>query len=108
MSFSKHKTKPEEMRKKHTEQAKKKVPKRPSMTTYSPNPCDYSLFSTMGKSKSKNWFGKSARFKTTQSGSGLNPTKYSIVQEWAGKGKKIDRHGLEVLSKTRVHTSVYY
>ena len=80
MSFSKYNTKPEQMRKKHTEEDKKKAPKRPSMTTYSPNPCDYSLFSTMVKSKTKNWLGKSARFKTTQSGSGLNPTKYSILQ----------------------------
>jgi hypothetical protein len=30
------------------------------------------------------------------------------MQEWRGKGnKKMDRHGLEVLSKSRMHTSVY-
>ena len=100
------------MRKKHEEQAKqarKKMPTQPSQTTYSPKPADYLLFETMSKTKNKNWFGKSARFKTTKSGSGLNPAKYSVLQEWRGKAaKKIERHGMEVLSKSRMHTSVYY
>jgi hypothetical protein len=62
----------------------------------------------MSKSKTKNGFGKTDRFKTAPSGSGLPPAKYSVMQEWRGKGnKKMDRHGLEVLSKSRMHTSVY-
>jgi hypothetical protein len=109
MSFSKYKTKPEQMRKKDEEQAKKKLPTQPAVTSYSPKPLDYTLFSTMSKARSKYWFGKSARFRaTTQYGSGLNPAKYSIVQEWRSKGKKVERHGMEVLSKTRMNTSVYY
>jgi len=62
----------------------------------------------MGKTKTKNGFGKMLRFKTTaSSGSGINPTKYSVLQEWRGKNKKLDKHGLEVLYK-RAHTSVYH
>lgn len=90
MSFSKYKTKPESMRKKDEEKAKKKLPTQPNATSYSPKPLDYTLFSTMSKARNKNWFGKTARFRTyTQGGSGLNPGKYSIVQEWRSKGKKI-------------------
>ena len=49
------------------------------------------------------------RFKTEPSGSGLNPNKYSVVQEWRGKEKKeILRHGVEVLSTKKTHKSVYY
>ena len=64
----------------------------------------------MKKSKAKNGFGKTLRFKTspTVGGSGVNPTKYSILQEWRGKGKKVERHGMEVFSRIRTHTSVYH
>ena len=37
------------MRKKHDLELKKKKPKRPTSTTYSPKPANYTLFSTMGK-----------------------------------------------------------
>lgn len=87
ISYSKRREKPEEMRKKHAEEAKKNKPKkRPSSTTYNPKPSDYTLFSTMmATSKNKNGFGKTARFKTAPSGSGLQPTRYSVVQKWRGK-----------------------
>jgi hypothetical protein len=63
----------------------------------------------MNKTKSKNGFGKMTRFKTNPCGSGLNPAKYSVLQEWRGKEKKkADRHGFEVLSHSRAHTSVYH
>ena len=69
------------MRKKHALQEKKKKPKRPTSTTYSPKPADFNLFSTMTKSKKNhNWFGKTLRFKTAPSGSGVNPAKHSVVQ----------------------------
>lgn len=84
MSFSKYKIKPEDWRKKHSEmiQNQKKKIKVPTATSYSPKPSDFTLFSTMGKSKTKNGFGKTVRFKTSASvgGSGINPTKYSILQ----------------------------
>ena len=49
------------------------------------------------------------RFKTVPSGSGLNPAKYNVIQEWRGKDKKkVDRHGVEVLSSKTVSKSVYY
>ena len=82
MSFSKYKTKPEDWRKKHSESAltQHKKKKAPTATSYSPRPSDFSLFSTMAKSKRKNGFGRMARFKTSTSGSGINPAKYSLVQ----------------------------
>jgi hypothetical protein len=75
------------MRKKDALAAKKQKPKkRPSSTTYNPKPADYTLFSTMTTFKNKkNGFGKTARFKTEPSGSGLQPTRYSVVQQWRGK-----------------------
>jgi len=93
-------------------QNQKKKIKIPTATSYSPKPSDFNLFSSMNKSKnkSKNCFGKTLRFKTSASvgGSGVNPTKYSILQEWRGKGKKVERHGMEVVSRIRTHTSVYH
>jgi hypothetical protein len=57
-----------------------KKAKVPTATSYSPKPSDFSLFSTMDKTKTKNGFGKVVRFKTSVSGSGLNPSKYSLLQ----------------------------
>lgn len=87
MSFCKKTTKPEEMRKKHELENKKKKPKRPTSTTYSPNPANYTLFCTMkpSTSASKSSFNKTTRFKTQPVGSGLGPAKYSVMQEWLGK-----------------------
>lgn len=103
--------KPEEWRKKHAAQSVKKPCKTPDMTTYHPVPSTYSLFENVAKTKpNKNLLGKIDRFKTQSSGSGLNPAKYNVIQEWRGKeeGKnKKERHGLEVLAKT-VSRSVYY
>jgi hypothetical protein len=32
-----------------------------------------------------------------------------VIQEWRGKeGKKVGRHGVEVLSSKAIHKSVYY
>lgn len=57
----------------------------------------------------KNLLGKVDRFKTEPSGSGLNPAKYNVIQEWRGKdNKKTNRHGIEVLSTKSVHKNVYY
>lgn len=57
----------------------------------------------------KNFLGKVVRFKTEPSGSGLNPAKYNVIQEWRGKDqKKVNRHGVEVLSSKAGHKSVYY
>jgi hypothetical protein len=57
----------------------------------------------------KNFLGKVNRFKTDPSGSGLNPAKYNVIQEWRGKdSKKVNRHGVEVLSSKSTHKSVYY
>jgi hypothetical protein len=91
-------------------QNQKKKIKIPTATSYTPKPSDFNLFSSMGKRKSKNGFGKTLRFKTSASasGSGVNPTKYSILQEWCGKGKKVERHGMEAVSRIRTHTSVYH
>jgi hypothetical protein len=39
--------------------------------------------------------GKVERFKTSSTGSGLAPARYSVVQSWRGKErKKIERHGV--------------
>lgn len=58
--------------------------------------------------KEKNSLGKVQRFKTTPTGSGLPPAKYSVIQEWRGKDKKkVERHGMEVLART-TYKSVYY
>lgn len=57
----------------------------------------------------KNFLGRVERFKTEPAGSGLNPAKYNVIQEWRGKEKKkVDRHGVEVLSTKATHKSVYY
>lgn len=57
----------------------------------------------------KNLLGRVERFKTEHSGSGLNPAKYNVIQEWRGKDKtKVGRHGVEVLSTKATHKSVYY
>jgi hypothetical protein len=59
------------------------------MRTYTPHPVDYTLFENLKKNSSnKNLLGKVERFKTFSSGSGLNPAKYNVVQEWRGKDKK--------------------
>lgn len=42
--YSKIRSKPEDWRKKHEEQAKKKPPKSPDVAVYSPMPADYNLF----------------------------------------------------------------
>jgi len=92
------KTKPEDWRKKHLLQAKKKPEKSPEVGTYNPQPSDYNLFGSFTKPKAgamKNLLGKTERFKTSPSGSGLNPAKYTVLQEWKGKDNgKINRHGL--------------
>lgn len=80
------------------------------MRTYNPAPADYTLFDNLSKQKtSKSLLGKVERFKTAPSGSGLNPAKYNVIQEWKGKDKKVvPRHGLEVLSTKKTAKSVYY
>jgi len=64
----------------------------------------------LGKKKlNKNFLGRVERFKTEPSGSGLNPAKYNVIQEWRGKDKKnVVRHGVESLSSKTVHNSPYY
>ena len=53
--------------------------------------------------------GKVDRFKTAPSGSGLNPAKYNVVQQWKGKDNgKVQRHGIDVLSTKTASKSVYY
>lgn len=59
----------------------KQPPKSPDMVSYNPTNGDYKLFENNSKIKhNKNFFGKVERFKTSDSGSGLNPTKYAILQ----------------------------
>ena len=58
-------------------------------------------------SSKKDIFGKVDRFKLPKFGSGLGPGKYGILQKWHGKDKKIERHGLEAISKG-FSKSVYY
>lgn len=108
--YSKIKTRPEEWRKKHQLESKKKPPKSPDAATYRPQPSDFLLFENIKKTtQNKNLLGKVDRFKTTPSGSGLNPAKYNVIQEWRGKDKKkVDRHGVEVLSSKTTSKSVYY
>lgn len=90
------KTKPEDWRKKHQLQEKKKPEKSPEVGTYNPQPSDYTLFQSNNKPKvGKNYLGKVERFKTAPSGSGLPPAKYTVLQEWKGKDNgKVIRHGL--------------
>lgn len=58
--------------------------------------------------KGKNTFSKALRFRTTFSGSGIAPIKYSVLQKWRGKGdKKLEKHGFEALSNT-MYRSVYH
>ena len=53
--------------------------------------------------------GKVERFKTAPGGSGLNPAKYNVLQEWKGKDNgKVLRHGIDVLSTKKTAKSVYY
>ena len=82
------------------------------MRTYKPSPSEYTLFDGLSNKKlNKNFLGKVDRFKTSPSGSGLNPGKYTVVQEWRGKDTKkdkVNRHGLEVLSTKSTQKSVYY
>jgi hypothetical protein len=75
---------------------KKKPPKSPDMGTYNPATGDLNLIENISKIKhNKNFLGKVDRFKTSASGSGLNPAKYTVIQEWRGKEKKkIEKHGL--------------
>lgn len=75
---------------------KKKPEKAPTMRTYNPTPSDYLLFENLSNKKlNKNMLGKVDRFKTAPSGSGLNPAKYTVLQQWKGKdSKNIVRHGL--------------
>jgi hypothetical protein len=89
---------------------KKKPEKSPDMRTYNPLPSDYTLFQNASKTKlNKNFLGRTDRFKTSPSGSGLNPGKYTVVQQWKGKDNgKVNRHGLEVLSGKTASKSVYY
>ena len=95
----------------HTEADKKskKPSKFPDPGSYQPEPTDYALFSNIKKAKSnKNFLGNVDRFKLPKFGSGLAPGKYAVVQQWQGKEKKkVDRHGLEAISKG-VSKSVYY
>jgi hypothetical protein len=89
----------------------KKPPKTPDMGTYTPTIGDLTLFENISKMKhNKNFLGRVDRFKTSVSGSGLNPAKYAVVQEWRGKDqKKVERHGLEAISKPNSQQkSVYY
>jgi hypothetical protein len=58
------------------------------MTSYTPKPADYTLFDNLPKSKNKNLLGKMQRFKTSISGSGIAPARYSVMQEWRGKDSK--------------------
>lgn len=64
----------------------------------------------MTKAKTtRNYLGKVDRFKTEAAGSGLNPGKYTVLQEWKGKDNgKVNRHGLECLSSKKTAKSVYY
>jgi hypothetical protein len=64
----------------------------------------------MSKPKTNKYLlGKVQRFKTAPSGSGMNPGKYNVIQEWKGKdSKNVPRHGLEVLSTKKTFRSVYY
>jgi len=51
------------------------------MTTYKPTPSSYTVFDTLSKIKhNKNFLGKVDRFKTSASGSGLPPARYSVIQ----------------------------
>jgi len=95
--MSPNRTKPEDWRKKHELLEKKKPPKTPDMGSYKPLPADYTIFENLPKGKNnKNLMGKVERFKTFASGSGLNPAKYTVIQEWKGKDnakKRNERHG---------------
>lgn len=106
------KIQPEDWRKKHDTMRKKKPEKSPDMGTYNPVHRDYELLEDLAKVKTtnKNLLGRVERFKTEASGSGLNPTKYNVIQEWKGKDSgKMQRHGLDVLSSKAMGTkSVYY
>ena len=80
------------------------------MGSYDPQPSTYDIFDSMqSKKHNKNTMGKTERLKTFSSGSGLPPAKYAIIQAWKGKdnAKKIERHGLESISKGYAK-SVYY
>lgn len=80
------------------------------MRTYTPMPSDFVVFDNLTKLKlNKNFLGKVDRFKTSPSGSGLNPAKYNVIQEWRGKEKKtVARHGIEAVSHHVEHKNVYY
>ena len=78
------------------------------MGSYEPEPTDITLFSNFKKmSSKKDVQGKVDRFKLPNFGSGLGPGKYTILQKWRGKDKKVESHGLDAISKG-MSKSVYY
>ena len=68
---------------------KKKLPKQPTSTSYTPSPANFPLFSTMKVTKQKNWFGRASARVSTEGSTSVGPSKYSVVQDWGGKGKKV-------------------
>lgn len=79
--------KPEEWRKKHEEDKKRKKPKRPDMRTYEPK--EVKAYSK--KPLKQGEWNRVERFKTEKGGSGLGPGKYLNFNDWSGKSKIASR-----------------